>query len=679
MTEVHHERRNGVAVLTLDRPVSNVLAPTLRAELATALDAALSDPGVSSIVLAAAGADFSTGMDIAEYDTPQKEPRVDQLCQKIENARKPVVAALKGAALGGGFELALACHQRVASKGARVGLPEVTLGLVPNGGATQRLPRIVGAQLALEMMSSGQAIDISDPRLSELIDQTVSGDPLETAIAAAASLAQAGRWKRSRDRTGGLRDALGYQNIVATGMAGARVKSLAVSDILRCVEAAQLLPFERGLELEQVCFEDRRVSPDARARRHYQLAARRATIMPERAKGTAREIRNVFIPGSDSFVIELVLACLDKGAAVVLMAEDAEETEALRGRIGSIYDSAATRGVITGAVRDALMQKVTSDGPNEALALADLVLDAGLIDLKYHHAALNPSAIWVSVTSGGPMPMTVPRDIGSRHVELRMYRPAFRSKLVELCVPPGAGADIVVSVADFFSKQDRTAIRCECVDGLVGGNMSAALFAAALALADAGIGPYRVDAAARALGFAKGPFRLMDEEGLTAVAERLERRRVAGGAGDTGLLARLIASGAPGWPAGRGFYIYDDNGAHYDPGLEAGSAKPNDQAWVEPRNALEAALVNEAAKLMASQVVQRVSDIDVVMVKAYGFDAGRGGPLFQADLRGLLMILKDAQQLAGLSASLWQPHESIEDMVKNGVGFFGRQIAPVSG
>ncbi|MEO3415818.1 enoyl-CoA hydratase-related protein [Roseovarius sp. CAU 1744] len=674
MAEVHQERRSGVAILTLDRPVANVLAHSLRAALLSEINNALADDDVSAIVIAAAGNDFSTGVDVTDYDEPPKFPWISDLCNVIETAAKPVVAALHGAVLGSGFELALAAHRRVASAGTQVALPEVFLGLIPNGGATQRVPRMAGAQVALELMLSGQKVDVADPRMKHLIDDVVQGPPLEVAIAAALDLADSGKWVWARDRVSGLSDPLTYQKSIADLRGTLRSSASAEADIVTCIEAAQLLPYERGLELEQVRFEDRRKSPDARARRHFYASERRAMIMPERAQGRPADVQEVVIPGRGALAVELAIICLDAGLQVSLMADNVEATEAVRARIASIYDSAVDHHALSREAVDELLARLKPAWPAEALPRADVVLDPGEIDLLAHHGALNPRAIWVSVASGNGVSANAPRDISGRYVEMRVYRPVTNTKLVELCVPAGAIPDTVVTIAQMFNRMERTVIRSECVEGLVGENMSAALFAAALALARTGIGVYRIDAAARGLGFGRGPFRLMDEEGLVNVASRLKRRAEAGSEGDSGVLAPRIAAGATGRASGRGFYIYDDDGVHMDPELaEAANDGPADVTGVGPRAALEAALVNEAARLLSAKVVQRASDIDVVMVSGFGFDPRRGGPLFQADLLGMFPVLKDLKRFTAISAPLWQPHAMIEDMVKNGTGFFGRK------
>lgn len=672
MAEVHHDRRADVALLTMNRPVANALAVSLRAELIREIEQAVEDPTVTAIVLAGAGHDFSNGVDVTDYDGELQRPWVSDVCLTIEKASKPIVAALHGAVLGGGFELALAAHARVAARDTRIGLPEVQLGLIPNGGATQRLPRLVGAQVAFTLMLSGQSLSVTDPKVARLIDEITDGSVVDAAIAHARALANDGNWIPTAERSTGLTDPISFQMSVADLREKLRNPKSPEADIVTCVEAAQLLPMDRGLALEMVRFNDRRMSQDARARRHFHVAERRAMIFPEKAHGIAGQIREVLIPGSGPLATELAIACLDTGLRVTLMAESVETTEAMRRQIETIYDNAHKAGAFSRETCDEVMSRVVPDWPDEGLARADLVLDTGQIDLHAHHGSLNPRAIWACVSNIEEMPTTAPEGIGGRRVDLRFYRPALSIKLAELGVPPGAYADTVVTVADMLNRSGRTVVRCDCVDGLVGGNMSAALFAASLALAKSGVGPYRIDAAARGLGFKRGPFRLMDEEGLPAVADRLRRRQQSGGPGDSDVLVPRIAIGATGRTAGRGFYIYDTDGTHYDPDLRDAVGKVLPTGLPDPRAALEAALANEAMRLLSAGVVQRASDIDVVMVHAFGFEPHRGGPLFQADISGQFNVLKTLKQLVPLSPALWTPQPGIEDMVKNGMGFFGR-------
>uniref|UniRef100_UPI003BAD6039 enoyl-CoA hydratase/isomerase family protein n=1 Tax=Roseovarius sp. TaxID=1486281 RepID=UPI003BAD6039 len=251
--QVQQRVQDGVAVLTLDRPPGNALVPDLRADLLAALRAVLADPGVRAVVITGAGTGFCAGVDLNEYTSPDGAPRLplNELFTAIEEAPKPVVAALHGAALGAGVELALAAHARVAQRGTRISMPEVTLGLIPGGGATQRLPRLAGAQASLELMLSGRAVEVTEARLAPVFDRITDDAPLAAACDFAAALADGVSWTRSRDVTRGLSDPAAFQAAVTGVAARLRSAGSAEADILACVEAAQLLPFEQGLIFEQ--------------------------------------------------------------------------------------------------------------------------------------------------------------------------------------------------------------------------------------------------------------------------------------------------------------------------------------------------------------------------------------------------------------------------------------------
>jgi 3-hydroxyacyl-CoA dehydrogenase len=678
-SEVHVDRRDRVAVLTLDRPVANILAPSLRAALARALERAAADPATEAVVIRGAGAGFSTGLDLAEYDDGPGPPGIGDLAQSIEEMPKPVVAALHGQVLGAAAELALAAHARVAAQDAQIGLPEVTLGLLPCGGTTQRLPRLAGAQVALELLLSGRTVAASDPRAERLLDEVVAQAPQERAEALARDLARSGGWRRSRDRTRGLSDPAGYQKAVAAVAARLEGRDRAEADIVKCIEAALLLPFTRGVELEAALFADRVGSPRARALRHAVLAERRAAVMPEQRQATAREIGRVALLGRPRFLAEMATAWLAAGHTVTLAGGGQDDAAQAAERVAAEFEAAIARQEITEAEAKARLSRLDRAAPGEAVAGADLVLDDGTVAVMMGGrpvawAVLDPMlALRARADAVGA---------GARALSLRLYPVQEGRRLAEIGVPAGAAAESVVSLSRACAGLGWTVVRAAAVPGLAGANLAAALSGAALRLVEAGHTPAEVDAAARHMGFRAGPFAMMDAEGLEAARHRLARLAGGAAAGGPGqdLLAARSAAGHGGRAAGRGFYIHDGGAARPDPELPAWldnwradrglpSAPADDQ---EPGEALHAALVNAAARLIADGVVQRASDVDVLMVRGYGFDRARGGPLFQADLAGTLTLMTTMKRFAALDAALWAPHPAIADMFKNGMGFFGR-------
>jgi len=681
-SEVHTELSDGIAVVTMDRPVANALAPGLRAQLAQALHDAFANEDVRALVLRGAGSVFSSGVDISEYDGPLAEPWIGGLCDLIESGPKPVVAALHGAALGGGLELALAAHARVAEATTRLAQPELSLGLIPGGGATQRLPRLIGAQASLEFLMSAQPARANDPRLARLCDRLVPGDPLEPARELARSLADRATWTPTRERRRGFSDPEGYQRAVAAVTARINGKDGAEADLLKCIEAAQLLPFEQGVALEQALFRDRLVAPDALCRRHLYTAERRAGIMPEPGRaGAVQPPMRVLMLGAGAELAELSVACLQAGRQVDILAPSTEQANATISRIARILDDWAGRGRLTGAAREAYLQRLAVARGREALAGADLVVDSGNSAVP-ESGDLGARAIWAVLGTA--------REIGARRLEvpapewllgLRLYRPVQSARLAEILVPDGVVPEAVAGLVRLLGEMGRIVVRTAASGASAGDDLQAALLRAALALADAGWSPYELDEAARGLGFAAGPFETADQDGLERVLARLDligdlraQQRLAG----TSLLSKRIAAGAGGRAVGKGLYLYPaEGGKRPDPAVlawaEGRRANGRDAVpELDPARALHAALVNEAARFLAGRVVQRASDLDLVMVRGLGFAAARGGPLLQADMAGLLTLLKVMKQAARLAPAIWTPHPMIEAMVKNGEGFFRR-------
>ncbi len=684
-SEVHTELHDGVAVIALDRPVANALAPGLRAELDAALRVSIADNNVRAIVLHGRGRVFSSGIDITEYDGPLARPFLRDLCHLIETAPKPVVAALHGAALGAGLELALAAHARVTAKDTRLAIPDVTLGMVPTGGATQRLPRLIGAKAALEFMLSGQTIVAQDPAIAPLSDQLVENGPLPVAVNLARELADKGRWPRSCDQDRGLSDPAAYQQAVA--MVAERLKTAdgVEADLLKCIEAAQLLPFELGLDLEQVLFDDRVSSRDAICRRHHYVAMRRAAIIPERAQTTeVNPLRHIVMLGDGAVLAELAVSCLDAGRQVTLLSADPDRAGLLSERVATVYDGAVRRGKIRPEDRVDRLARLSVASGFDALAQADLIFDTDETALPDAVCQPDLDTIWVVLGTAEQVARRSVEIMGhDRVLGARLYRPAYKPGLVELLVPDGCHADAVAGLAEFFVSIRRTVIRETAIGPSVGDRIQMAMLRAALVMVDAGMSPYDIDGAARGLGFRAGPFELADIDGLEDVQDRLNSYTSQSGGTpplDAGLLANRIAAGATGKSVGKGVYLYP-----------AGRRKEPDRAvlsWVDSRKsdpdgvgahldpgmALQAALVNEAARLIAEKAVLRASDIEVVMVKGAHFDANRGGPLIQADLAGLLGFLKVMKAATPLAPDIWKPAPLVESLIKNGQGFFRRPL-----
>ena len=602
-------------VLRLDRPVANALVPEMRAALIAALAEAEADEETCrAVVIAGAGAGFSSGLDLSEYETGPRAPGIDALCRAVAECAKPVVAALHGEVAGAGLSLALAAQARVAHQGARLSLPEIALGRMPCAGATQILPRIVGAQVALEMMLSGRAVTVGEARLRPLFDQIVTEEAgLEAAaVDLAARLAAAPPDPARRAPQRGLSDPRGYQRAIATVRARMAREDGAAADILRAVEAAQLLPLAQGLDFEAVLAEDRARSREARALCHLRLAEGRARALPEMRAAGPRAVSRVGLAGSVP---------------------------------GPLVERLAAAGVALGG-----------DDPGEP---ADLWIEA-------EPGAAPAGAARVTLDTGG--------GFGREGLWLRLYPDA---DMAEIGVGPGAGPGDVAGLARLMARARMGVVRAGLPQAGPGAGrlLAGALDFAALALVQAGLGPGEVDRGAAELGLGARPCLRMDEEGLDAAQARLAalaaRLEMPPPAAD-GPLAARIARGARGRSVGRGFYEHPPEGPRAPRGGGGEAVLPGRMG---ASGALHAALVNAAERLLASGALARPGDVDLLAVGALDMARDRGGPLFAADDRGLLAVLGDMKALVPLSVPLWTPQPGIRARVRDGQGYFRRSGA----
>ncbi|MFB9148249.1 enoyl-CoA hydratase-related protein [Roseovarius ramblicola] len=605
----------GVLILRLDRPVANALIPEMRAALVAAMDEAAGDAACRAVVIAGAGAGFSAGLDLSEDMAAPCSPTPAGLCRAVASCPKPVVAALHGEVAGAGLSLALAAQGRVTHAGARLSLPEIALAGMPGAGITQRLPRLIGAQAALEIMLSGRVVRADEARLRPLFDK-VEEDTAQVGPAArvlALRLADAGPDPARYEPRRGLSDPRAYQRAVAAVRARLEGAGGAAADVLRAVEAAQLLPLAQGLDFEEVCAADRARSREARALRHLKLAEGRARALPEMRTAPPRAVARVGLAGP----VPAALAERLEAAGVALAGDDPAE----------------------------------------------------------------PADLWIEVTPGaapaGPMRVTLDAGagFGADGVWLCLWPDA---GLAEIGVGPGADASTVAALARLMARARLAVVRAALPAAAPGAGrlLTGALNIAALALVHAGLDPGEVDRGALALGLAEGPCLAMDREGLDTVQARLSALAPRIGLpppSSEGPLAARIARGARGRAVGRGFYEHPPEGPRAGRG-DAGAGLPHGVGAAE---ALHAALVNTAEWMLAEGVLARPGDADLVAMAALGMARERGGPLFAADDRGLLAVLRDMKALAPLSAPLWAPRPGITARIREGQGYF-RHTAAVS-
>ena len=634
----------GVAILCVTHPPVNALSRQVRGALMEAIDRAEEDDAVEEIVILGAGATFPAGADMGEYDRPLEDPYLRDLTDRVEYCEKPVIAALHGTVYGGGFELALACHYRLAMPGTRASLPEVLMGLIPSGGATQRLPRLAGARLALDMMMTGGVLALDRAPGQGLVDAVASGDLRGAAVRFAHALRAKGAGpRRQSERRDGFADPQAYQSEINTRRSALKEPDGAAMQILHLVEAAMLLPFEAGCAMEGELFAEALASPAAHGLRHSFAAERAARRFPGRPQ-VLPQVDTLAVLGPGPLAMQIAVAALQAGLVVRWGARDmARLTESVT-HLREIFPKSAESRL------DALSTGLSED----MVKGADMIL----------HAARGQGDV--------PAPREVPRAVVmAGKVEalgLRFAPPVFSNRLVEVVEgPKGTAAQQAFGLA-LAERLNKVPVHVRSNGESVASVLTAALARAADGLVDMGYSPYAIDDAVEAWGWHRPPFRSRDLMGLEGFAETPRAR------GARNWSAELVEMGRRGWVSGQGFYDWDDDGHRKSdavPRLINGARPALDRSGEEIVPLLLGALANEGLRALGRGMLDRASDLDVVAMLALDFPRGRGGPMKAVSIMGLFRVMKMMERLGHPDADFWRPEPIWADLVKNGRDFDG--------
>jgi 3-hydroxyacyl-CoA dehydrogenase len=660
--------RDGIAVITFDNPPVHSLGHALRSRLADQLAAAQADAAVRGIVVTGDDRAFSAGADVAEFGTPLQfqAPILRELLERIEASHKPVVAAISGVALGGGLELALACHGRVALASARVGLPEITLGLIPGSGGTQRLPRWVDADTALAMILGGQPRRADELAGSGLFDAVVAADAIGAAVARAKALADAGApfpcaHDRQAEPSTIQRAVQQHRNKLSSRQRLQPAYAAALDAV-----AASSSPLEQGLLLERELFLALVQTPAAQALRYQFTAERQAVRLPPALHATPRAVQAVAVIGAGTMGSGIAIAALDAGLDVLLLEQDSAALERGSDRIGKHYRDRVAAGKLDQSAAAACQSRLATTTDWTRLAAADLVIEAVFEDLAVKqevfrkidaHArrgavlATNTSYLDIDAIAAAT---SRPEDV----LGLHFFSPANVMKLLEVVRGAHTAADALATGMALGSKLKKTPVPCGNAFGFIGNRIYNAYRRQCEFMLEDGAWPEDVDDALTAMGFAMGPFAVADLAGLD-IAWRMRKSQAA--TRDpreryVAILDRLCDLGRLGRKAGAGYYTYaDGKPARTTDAVVRGII---DQASVErgiERRALApetiqrramVAMVNEAALLLAEGVASRPSDVDVVLVQGYGFPRWEGGPVFWARRQDRSRLEAELQHLA---------------------------------
>jgi 3-hydroxyacyl-CoA dehydrogenase len=675
---------DGVVLVTLDNPPVNALSAGLRSGLQAELDHAFADAAIGAVVIICAGRTFIAGADITEFGKPWQSPSLPELCEIIEQAPKPIIAAIHGTALGGGFELALACHYRVAGEGARVGLPEVNLGILPGAGGTQRVPRVVGAVAALEIITSGRQVRAAEALSLGLVDAVVpDADLADAAVAFARGIvAEGSQLRKISAREDKI--AVDRQNpdlFIDFAKANARRFKgfVAPGAIIEAVKAAVELPFNEGISRETALFADLVESPQSLAQRHVFFAERDAARVPDVSGDTPLiDIRSVGVIGAGTMGGGITMNFLNAGIPVTLVETTQEALDRGLGVIRRNYESTAKKGRMSPEQVEQRMALISPSLDLGALAEADLVIEAVYesMDVKVEiFGKLDRIAKQGAILASNTSFLNLNRiaEATSRPdwvVGLHFFSPANVMRLLEVVRGSATSKPVIATAMKLAKRIGKVAVLSGVCDGFIANRLLAPRGAQAEAMMLENTPIAEIDRVLVDYGFAMGHFQMMDLVGLDVIGRNATERTVMGD---------LVAAGRLGQKRGAGYYDYDEKRRFSASEVTEGiidevaaatgvSSKPTtgDEALIAR---LLYPVVNEGAKILDEGIALRASDIDIAAILGYNWPVYRGGPLFWANQIGLAKIVAEMRELEAEHGEAFRPAPLLVRLAVKGLRF----------
>jgi 3-hydroxyacyl-CoA dehydrogenase len=693
MPLVDFTKHGEVGVITIDNPPVNALSHGVREGLKTALDRALADGGIASIALLCAGRTFSAGADITEFGKPVTPPGLREVIDAFEASAKPVVAALHGTAFGGGFELALGCHYRIAAATAKVGLPEVKLGLIPGAGGTQRLPRLAGIEAALKMIVDGNPVSAERAKAMGVVDEIAEGDLARAAIAFAQRLADESRPPRPTSALPVPPAKAGAFEELEKGIAKKQRGFVAPFRAIEAVRAAAVEPFAEGMRLERDLFVQLMASPESRAQRHVFFAEREVAKIPGLPADTpTREIRTAGVVGAGTMGGGIAMCFVNAGIPVALIESTEEALDRGLSTIRRNYANSVARGSLRQEDMDRRMALLQASTDYANLSKADVILEAVFEEMTLKKevfakldAVAKPGAILASNTSYLDVDEIAaatkrPGDVLGMH----FFSPANVMKLVENVRGERSSPDVLATAQKLGKRIGKVPVMVGVSDGFVGNRMLTKRMREAYFLLEEGALPWQVDKVLYDFGFPMGNFAMSDLAGLDVGWRNRKSKldRLTPRERECDILDRICEMGRYGQKTGAGFYRYDEKrNPSPDPLIEKLIVEHSQRRGIARREIADReilercmyVMVNEGAKILEEGVAARPHDVDIVWIYGYGFPVYRGGPMFWADEVGLPKVLEGILHYReSVGAQYWEPAPLIERYVKEGRGFYKR-------
>jgi 3-hydroxyacyl-CoA dehydrogenase len=690
---VTFSKQGSIGIISVNNPPVNALSQAVRAGIESSVEKGIADEDVKAMVIICEGRTFIAGADIREFGKPPLKPHLPDLVQFIEDSPKPVIAAIHGTALGGGLEIALGCHFRIALASARMGLPEVKLGLLPGAGGTQRLPRLAGVQAALEMIVSGASITAAKAQSLGIIDEVVGGDLKAAALTFAKKVIDEKRPIRKVSTLTAKVDNPAVFDEYAKSIARKQRGFLAPFRCINAIEAATKLSFGEGMKREREIFLELKDSFQSKAQRHVFFSEREVVRIPGLPDDyPTREIRSVGVVGAGTMGAGIAMSFVNACIPVVLLEVKQEFLDKGLGIIHKNYANSVAKGSLKQEVMDQRMALIKPTLSYEDLKNVELVIEAVFEDMAVKkevfarlEAVCKPGAILASNTSYLNVDEIAaatkrPHDVMGMH----FFSPANVMKLLENVRGAKTAPEVYATAMKIGKKINKVPVLVGACDGFVGNRMLAKRSRECGFMLEEGALPQQIDKVIYDFGFPMGPYAMGDLAGLDigwrnrkAKFAQLTPREKA-----NTILDEICGMGRYGQKTGAGFYKYDDKRkATPDPLIEELIVKHSQEVGIKRRaitdqEILERAIysmINEGAKILEEGIAARPLDIDVVWIYGYGFPVYLGGPMFYADQVGLKKIYEAILKYQGIvGAEYWTPSPLLAKLAEDGKGFYSK-------
>ena len=691
-SKVNLEIRNNIAILEIFNPPVNALSLPIRKHLMELLDEAEQDNSVLAIIIVGQGNTFPAGADIKEFGNPPKSPLLPLICNKIEALEKPVICSMHGTVLGGGLEIALSCHYRLATIKTKLGLPEVHLGLIPGAGGTQRLPRLIGLPEAFKIAASGLPISAKKAVEIGLIDEIIENIKDDSIIFTNKVISLNKKISRTCDITKHLNkspDTNHEMSELRVSFSKSHRGQVAHKKIADCIEATLEMPFDKGQELERATFAKLLSTDQSKGLIHAFFAERKSSKIPEASKITPRPVNKIGVVGGGTMGSGIAIAALNAGIPVTMIEQDAQSIKKGRYNVEKVYERDIKKGKLSESAVGNILAQFNTSTDFDTLSQADIVIEAVFEEMSVKQKVfqildqvIKPGGVLASNTSYLDINEIAavtsrPSDV----IGLHFFSPANIMRLLEIVVPKKVSDDVVATGFSLAKKMRKIPVRAGVCDGFIGNRILNNYGDCAAFMMEDGATPYEIDKAIFDFGYPMGPHQMFDLAGGDigwATRKRLEPFR-APQSRYVQIADKLCENGWFGQKTGRGFYRYDTGNkrGNEDPAVLEIIEQERQRKGVitkifsqeEIIQRYMAAMINEAAEVVREGIALRPSDVDVTKLFGYGFPRYRGGPMKYADTYGLDKILADLQEFAKEDPFFWAPSKLIVELVKKGHNF----------